>query len=832
MDVRTQGITLCVFVESLNMPLTPLTPDQLRRVSDPETFNFNTTADLSVAPEIIGQPRGTRAIEFGIDIDSPGYNIFVLGEEGTGRTTAIGRFLRNKAANRPTPQDWMYVQNFTEPHKPRALNLPAGLGSSLRDDMNGLVEHLKRSLPQAFEQETYLAEYNKIQNQFESDRDTMFATLAEKALAVNIAVVNTASGVAIAPTRDSKPLSPEDFESLPEAEQKELEAAREQIKDEMESMLHVLRNAEKAAREAQHQLNQRVATSVVDHYFDELRAKYTAHGETVFYLNEVEQDIVDHVNDFLPTDDSKGDAATQPKPDFRKYTVNLVVDHGKTQGAPVVVELNPTFAKLLGRIENESRFGTLLTDFTLIKIGALHAANGGYLVLRARDVFYEPLAWDALKRSLISGYVRTEDITSRTGFGATKTLDPEPIPLDLKVVLVGSPDIYYDLLHLDEDFGSIFKVKADFVSEMPRTDENEHQYALFIATLCVEEKLHPFDRGAVAKVIEYGSRVIGDQYKLSVRLGEVADLLREANYWAGITQHEVVSADDVLKALDEKFYRHNKTEELLRERILEGSVFIDTSGAVVGQINALSIVDYGDHPFGLPSRVTARTFVGHGGISQIDRDTNMTGPIHNKGLLTLISYFNSTYATHRSISFSAQITFEQNYNGIEGDSASCAELCALLSSLSGHPIKQSIAITGAVNQKGDILPIGGVNEKVEGFFTVCHARGLTGEQGVIIPQTNVRDLMLRENVLAAVKEGKFNIYAVSTVSEAIEILTGAPAGERKDNKFPDKTLHHAVEKRLRELAKGHDRDRDDDEKKKPHKKKRAVKKKPIRRRKR
>ncbi len=813
------------------MPLTPLTLDQLRHISDPEAFHFDTTADLSVAPEIIGQPRGTRAIEFGIDIDSPGYNIFVLGEEGTGRTTAIGRFLRNKAERRPIPQDWMYVQNFAEPHKPRALNLPAGLGSALRDDLNGLVEHLKRSLPQAFEQETYLAEYNKIQNQFESDRDSMFATLAEKALAVNITVMNTASGIAIAPIRDNKPLSPEEFESLPDAEQKELEAAREQIKDEMESMLRVIRNAEKSAREAQRQLNQLVAASIVDRHLDELKTKYALYDETVFYLNEVRQDIIEHVTDFLPSDDAKGDAATQPRPDFRKYTVNLVVDHSKTQGAPVVVELNPTFAKLLGRIENESRFGMLLTDFTLIKTGALHAANGGYLVLRARDVFYEPLAWDALKRSMISGYVRTEDITSRTGFGATKTLDPEPIPLDLKVVLVGSPDIYYDLLHLDEDFGTIFKVKADFVSEMPRTNENEHQYALFIATRCAEEKLRPFDRGAVAKVIEYGSRLIGDQYKLSVRLGEVADLLREANYWAGIAQHDGVSVGDVLKALDEKFYRHNKSEELLRERILEGSVYIDTSGAVVGQINALSIVDYGDYPFGLPSRVTARTFVGHGGISQIDRDTNMTGPIHNKGLLTLISYFNSTYATHRSLSFSAQITFEQNYNGIEGDSASCAELCALLSSLSGHPIKQSIAITGAVNQKGDILPIGGVNEKVEGFFTVCHARGLTGDQGVIIPQTNVRDLMLRENVLEAVKENKFHIFAVSTVSEAIEILTGVPAGDRKDGRFPDKTVHHAAEKRLRELAKGHDRDRDEDEKK-PQKKKRVVKKKPIRRRKR
>jgi lon-related putative ATP-dependent protease len=820
---------LCVFVESLYMPLTPLTLEQLRRVSDPASFKFNTTAELSVAPEIIGQPRGTRAIEFGIDIDSPGYNIFVLGEEGTGRTTAIGRFLRNKAEHRPRPQDWMYVQNFTEPHRPRALNLPAGLGSTLRDDMNGLVEHLKRSLPQAFEQETYLAEYNKIQNQFESDRDTMFATLAEKALALNITVVNTASGIAIAPIHNGKPLSPEEFESLPELEQKELEAAREQIKDEMESMLRVIRNAEKATREAQRQLNQNVAASVVDRHLDELRTKYSAHSETVFYLNEVRQDIVEHVTDFLPSDDSKGDAATQSRPDFRRYTVNLVVDHSKTQGAPVIVELNPTFAKLLGRIENESRFGMLLTDFTLIKTGALHAANGGYLVLRARDVFYEPLAWDALKRSMISGYVRTEDITSRTGFGATKTLDPEPIPLDLKVVLVGSPDIYYDLLHLDEDFGTIFKVKADFVSEMPRTSENELQYAQFVATRCAEEKLLPFDRGAVAKVIEYGSRLIGDQYKLSVRLGEIADLLREANYWAGMARHDVVGVDDVLKALEEKFYRHNKSEEILRERILEGSVYIDTNGSVVGQVNALSIVDYGDHNFGIPSRVTARTFVGHGGISQIDRDTNMTGPIHNKGLLTLISYFNSTYATHRSLSFSAQITFEQNYNGIEGDSASCAELCALLSSLSAHPIKQSIAITGAVNQKGDILPIGGVNEKVEGFFTVCHARGLTGDQGVIIPQTNVRDLMLRENVLEAVKENKFYIYSVSTVSEAIEILTGVPAGERKDNKFPDKTVHHAAEKRLRELARGHDRDEDD---KKPRKKKRAVKRKPIRRRKR
>ncbi|MBI3243753.1 MAG: AAA family ATPase [Chloroflexi bacterium] len=813
------------------MPPTPLTPSQLRRVCDPASFNFETTADLPVSSDIIGQPRGLKAIEFGIGIDSPGYHIFVLGEEGTGRTTAIGRFLRERAAGRPTPQDWMYVNNFAEPHKPRALNLSAGLGVALRDDMAALIDYLRRNLPQAFEQESYLEARNQGRRNFEADRSRLFDEFQHKAVAAGFVLLQTPGGWMLNPARNGQPLTTEIYEALPEAERKNFEAVGRELNDDLENMLRAIRNLERAAKDAQRDLNRQVGAAVADGHLNDLKAKYAASEETILYLNEVRQDVIDHVADFLPVDDAQPESGVKPPPpDFRQYTVNLVVDHSRTQGAPVVVELNPTYGKLLGRIEQESRFGVLTTDFTLIKTGALHAANGGYLVLRARDVFYEPLAWDALKRSLLSGYVRTEDIPARAG--STKTLDPEPIPLDLKVVLVGVPWVYYHLFDTDEDFGSIFKVKADFSSRMPRTPETEGQYAGFIAARCAEEKLRPFDRGAVAKVIEYGARAADDQFKLSARFGEVTDLLREANHCAARAGRETVTATDVMAALDEKVYRSNKVEEALRNDILEGSVFIDTEGSAIGQVNALSVTDSGDYAFALPSRLTARTFVGHGGIGQIDRETNLAGPLHNKGVLTLSSFFNATYAAHRSISFSAHITFEQNYGHIEGDSASCAELYALLSSLSGHPVKQSLAVTGSVDQKGRVEPIGAVNEKIEGFFAVCVARGLTGDQGVLIPAANVRELMLNEKVVAAVEAGRFHVWPVETVDEGIEILTGVPAGVRKDGRFPDNTLHAAVQKRLRELMKGHDREHDEDRERQPPKKavkkKRPAKKRPTR----
>lgn len=812
------------------MPPTPLTLSQLRRVCDPNSFNFETTADLPIESDIVGQPRGTRAIEFGIDIDSPGYNIFVLGEEGTGRTTAIGRFLREGAASRLTPQDWVYVNNFAEPHKPRALNLPAGLGGQLRDDMGTLVEGLKRNLPRAFEQESYLDARKQLQHLFEAERDKLFADFETKANTFNFTLIRAPSGWALNPTRNGQPLSPEAYATLPEAERNTVDSAERDLGDDLEALLHTVRALEKNTKDSHRTLNQQVAASVVDSPLNDLKTKYAAHEETVFYLGEVRQDLVEHVSDFLPAEDARPDSGAMAAPDFRQYMVNVVVDHSRAQGAPVIIELNPAYSKLLGRIEHESRYGALATDFTLIRTGALHAANGGYLVLRARDVFYEPMAWDALKRSLLSGFVRTEDIPVRAGYTATKTLDPEPIPLRLKVVLVGMPDMYYHLFHEDEDFSSIFKVKSDFSSDMPRTPENERQYALFIAARCAEEKLRPFDRSAVAKVIEFGSRAADDQQKLSVRFGEVTDLLREANYWAGRAgRAAAVTAGDVQIALEEKIYRANKIEERLRNDILEGGIFIDTAGSAVGQVNAITVSDSGDYTYGLPTRVTARTFVGHGGIGQIERDINMAGPIHNKGLLTLTSFFNATYAAHRSIAFGAQITFEQNYHGIEGDSASCAELFALLSSLSGQAIKQSLAVTGSVNQKGEVQPIGAVNEKIEGFFAVCDARGLTGDQGVLIPATNARELMLSEKVMAAAAAGKFHIWPMATIEEGLEILTGVPAGARDEHgRFPEHTVHHSVQKRLRELARGHDRDHDEDHRpaeKKPARKKKTVKKK-------
>jgi lon-related putative ATP-dependent protease len=817
------------------MPLVALHPSQLRRSTDPTAFTFNTTADVTPLVDIIGQPRGTQAIEFGIDIASPGYNIFVLGEEGTGRTPVIKQFLNNHAAQRPVPQDWMYVNNFADPLKPRALNLPPSFGRQLRNDMTVLVENLIAALPQAFEQTPYLEARNRARLQYELEREALFDALQNKAAALDLTIVRDASGLVIRALRDDKPLTSDEYKALPAEERSKIDSARHQLESELESAIRASQVLEQKAKADRVALDQQVAASVVDVWLDELKAKYAAYEETVLYLNEVRRDIVENVDEFLPPAEPST-PPIDPKVAFRKYTINLVIDHSNTQGAPVVLELNATYPKLFGRIEYESRLGTLFTDFTLIRIGALHAANGGYLILRVHDVFADSVAWEALKRSLFTGFVRTEDVNRATPTPpTTKTLEPEPIPLDLKVVLIGPPHAYYDLNEYDEGFRALFKVKADFAYEMTRTSEAERQYAGFIAARCTEEGLRPFDRGAVARVIDFGARAAGDQEKLSVRFSEVANLVREANYWAGKAGRDVVTVDDVRCAIDQFIYRANKNEQIQRERILEGSVFIDTKGEALGQLNGLSVIDPGDYGYGLPTRVSVRTSVGHGGVSHLDRDTGMAGQIHNKGLLTLSSYFSATYASTRSVSFAAQITFEQNYSGIEGDSASAAELCALLSNLSGYPVKQGLAITGSVNQKGDIQPIGGVNEKIEGFFGVCDARGLTGEQGVIIPQSNVRDLMLNDKVIAAAEQGLFHIYAVTTIDEAIELFTGVKAGGRtKDGRWPEKTVHSAVQKRLRELNKGHERDEDEEEERKAERRKRERRrppppKKPIKR---
>ncbi|HEY74823.1 MAG TPA: AAA family ATPase [Thermoflexia bacterium] len=777
---------------------TELTPEQLRRVCDPASFSFETTADLPLTSDIIGQPRATRAIEFGLRMKGPGYNIFVLGPEGTGRTTIIQRFLTQRAVQEPTPDDWVYVHNFRQPRQPRAIRLPSGVGARFQQDMADLVRQLRQTIPRAFEGDAYQEDRKRVEQTFQEMQDRLLRELDEQARTRGFAVLRTASGLALVPVKDGRPIPPEAIAELPPKEQERLKGIHRELSAIAEKTVHQLREREREAQEALQRLDREVASYVVGHAVDELKERYKDFPEVEEYLEEVRADIVARVETFKKGEPPPEEMGPSPAGPFRRYLVNLLVDNSGQEGAPVVVEPHPTYANLVGRIEHEIRMGAATTDFTMLKAGALHRANGGYLVLRARDVLSDPRAWGALKRALIDGQISLEE--QGEGLISPVTLDPEPIPLDVKVVLVGSPSLYYYLYAVDEDFRDLFKVRADFSGDMERTPENEHLYALFIRARCEEEGLRPFDRTGVARMVEYGSRLAADQNRLSVRFGEIANLLREANYWAGEAAREVVTGEDVERAIAEWTYRANRLEEEIQRAVVEGMVLITTEGEVVGQVNGLSLSAVGGYVFGRPIRITARTYVGRGGVVDIQREVKLSGPTHGKGVLTLAAYLGGQYALEQALTLSASLSFEQTYDEIRGDSASLAELYALLSSLADLPIRQGIAVTGSVDQHGRVQPVGGVTHKIEGFFETCKRRGLTGDQGVIIPAANVRNLMLRSEVVEAVAEGKFHIYPVATVDEGIEILTGVPAGERdEEGKFPEGTVHARVLARLREF---------------------------------
>ncbi len=779
------------------MPIDPLKPAQLRRICTKDHFSFETTADIVSKGAIIGQPRGARAIEFGIGIRSHGYNIFVLGETGTGRTTAIKKFLEEKTAEQPTPAGWLYVHNFSVPHCPRVIKFAPGEGVAFKRQMEDLLYYLRQDLPKAFDTDQYREEVEKLREEVNEERDQIMQAVQHEAAANGFTLLRTASGLSLAPVADGQVMSPELIQQMSEEERQKLEKTGANLGEKLEKAFVSLRQIEITLTEKLYELNQKVAKVALAHHFDKLRRQYQQYDDVQLYLDEMQQDVLEHLADFVPAEEQK------EAPDLRRYEVNVFVDNSETSGAPVIVEPNPTYANLIGRIEYELKFGAMVTHFSNIKAGSLHRANGGYLVLNARDLLRNQYAWEALKRA-----IKQEEIViqSPTAINAgnqalAKSLDPEPIPLDVKVILMGSPRLYYMMYHMDVEFSELFKVKADFGSTMPRDREHEDEYARFIATRCHEESLLHFDRSAVAKVIELGSRLCSHQDKLSARFGIIADVVREASFWAKQKEKEVVTGEEVRKAIDERQYRANEAEENNLELMEEGAVMVSTEGHVVGQVNGLSVLDLGDYSFGQPSRITAQTYMGEAGVIQIEREVNMAGPIHNKGLLTLIGYLGGKYAQEQPLSLSASVAFEQNYGGVDGDSAASTELYALLSSLSGKAIDQGIAVTGSVNQNGEIQPIGGASEKIEGFFKVCHSRGLTGKQGALIPIGNVKHLMLNEEVINAVDAGKFHVWAVSAIDEGIELLTGVQAGVRDDaGNYAVDTIHALVQERLRQLA--------------------------------
>jgi lon-related putative ATP-dependent protease len=788
-----------------------LTPEQLRRTCDPSIFPFKSTADIPPLEGVIGQDRALGAVRFGIHIKSQGYHMYALGPVGTGKRTIIRKFLVKDAANKPVPDDWLYVNNFEDEDKPHALRLPAGKGREFRDDMDHLVEDLKSDVPRAFEGKEYEQEREKIEEEFQNKSKRLFEKLNEKAQERDFGLVQTPQGLMIVPVKKGELLTPDELEKLSEKEQQRIEHGREELQEEMRETMRLVQELQKEGKKRARELDRRVVGFAVDHLIDDFKEKYAEHEGIGRYLEEARAFLLKNVHTFRQIKQME-EAPKQQRlamammsggrqPSFDEYRVNLIVDNSEAKGAPVCMESNPTGPNLIGRIEHMGQFGALVTNFRMIKGGALHVCNGGYLMLDVFDVLTKPLAWHVLKRALKNREIEIESMGEAYGLITTRTLQPEPIPLDIKVILIGDPFIYYLLYNHDPDFQELFKVKADFETRIDWDDETAEQYAHFIGSVCREEGLKHFAPSGVSKVVEYGSRLTSHRRKVATKFGEVVDLVRQASYWAGTNGNEFVQGEDVKKAIDEQIYRSNRIEERLREMIEEGTIFIDTEGEVVGQVNGLAVLPIGDYAFGKPSRVTARTHMGSNGVVNIDREAKLGGRIHNKGTMILSGYLGGKYALNVPLTLSASITFEQLYEGVEGDSASSTELYALLSSLSELPIRQELAVTGSVNQRGEVQAIGGVNEKIESFFEVCRAKGLTGSQGVMIPAANCTHLMLREHVVAAVAEGKFHIYPVATIDEGITLLTGTEAGERQDDgSYPEGTINSLVQGRIRELA--------------------------------
>jgi len=750
---------------------------------------------------MIGQERALDATTFGIGVRHPGYNLFVLGPPATGKTTTMERLLAGAARDEPVPSDHCYVHNFTDPYRPIAIEVPAGRGRELRDEMARLVEECKARLPRAFEGEEFERQKAKILEDLNQRQAREMETLEGAAKGAGFVLVRTPTGLAVAPAPRGKPLSQEEFNALPEAAKGRIAAAASELEGRLETTLRQLRQFEREAREAHQKLVGEVAAAATRQLIHELRERFKGLASVQGYLDDVEKDLVSHAEEFRTVGEGKPALPFLPPPGafLDRYRVNVLVDRGGAKGAPVVVEQNPTHANLVGRIEHRAHFGALVTDFTLIRAGALHRANGGYLLLEAKDVLRHFQAWEALKKALTSRSVRIEEPLEEFRMVTTAGLAPGPIPLSVKVVLIGSPIYYYLLYALDEDFRELFKVKVDFDDSLPRTREAELLYARFVGGACRDHNLCPFAPDGVARLVEHGSRLVSHQGRLSSRLGVLLDLVRDAAFYAGQRGHARVTGDDVSHAIAQKIYRSNLIEERVARMIAEGTLLIATDGEAIGQVNGISVLSTGDHAFGRPSRITVRTYAGEPGVVDIEREAKLGGPIHSKGVMILTGFLAGRYARERPLALSASVTFEQHYEEIEGDSASSAELYALLSSLGGFPLAQSIAVTGSVNQRGEIQPVGGINEKIEGFFDVCRARGLTGRHGVMIPETNARHLMLREDVVEAVQAGTFHVHAVGTVDEGLEILCGRPAGERQpDGRFPEGSLNAAVEQALEE----------------------------------
>lgn len=787
----------------------PLPVAELRRTVDPASLGFATTEDLEPADGLIGQERALRAIEFATSMSAHDFNLFVVGPPALGKTSAVHSFLAEKTKFTKPISDWIYVNNFEDPNRPRALELPCGRARALKTAMISALDELRQTIPAMFESEDYQARRRQIDESFKSGQEEAFEALNKKASEQNIAIVRTPVGIAMAPMHDGKVVKPEVFNTLPEEMRKSIQAKIEALQAELAQILQTVPKSDKERREKLSDLNAEFATVAVRQSLDDVEAMFGDLPHVLNYIKDCGKDIVKNIGIFLTTGEDDNQLIKQPvdisrDPRFRRYMVNIIVTHGsaETCKAPVIDELNPTYGNLVGRIEHIAQMGALLTDFLLLKPGALHRANGGYLLLDARKLLMFPFAWEALKRTLKAREIRIEQPAEQLGFVSTQTLDPEPIPLDVRVILFGDRELYYLLAQYDEDFKGLFKVEADFDDRISRSPENNHGYARLIASITKRHKLKPVDNTGVARLIEEGSRIADDREKLSIVVGQLADLVREADYWARKSGKDVITRAHVNRALEEAVQRADRVRDRAHETITRDIVLIDTRGEDVGQINGLAVWQLGSFSFGRPSRITARVRMGQGRITDIERESKLGGNLHTKGVMILWGFLAGRFAQDIPLALAATLVFEQSYGGVDGDSASSTELYALMSALAEVPIKQSLAVTGSVNQHGEVQAIGGVNEKIEGFFDICKANGLTGNQGVLIPKANVQHLMLREDVVDAVKEGNFAVYSVETIDQGIEILTGVKAGERgEDGSFEPGTINARVEERLRKFAK-------------------------------
>lgn len=781
-----------------------LKPDQLYRYCDPDQLPFDTTAELSDLTEIIGQERALEAVRFGINIPNSGYNIYALGPPGIGKHSLVTQLLAEPVQRRSPPSDWCYVNNFDDPRRPHALRLPPGRGRVLRDDMARLIEDLTTVIPAAFESDEYRTRAQEIEEEFKENQEKAIGELQRQAREQDIDLIRTPAGFAFAPSRAGEVLSPEEFERLPGDEQERISEKVAKLQEKLRAVIRQVPQWRQENRDKLRALNREVAISAAEHPLHNLREKYADLPQVVAYLDATQEDIISNIDDFRQREEPQPAILAltgEHAPSFRRYEVNLLVERGSEQVVPVLYEDNPTYQNLVGRLEHIAMMGALITDFTLIKAGALHRANGGYLLLDAQKVLTQPFAWEALKRALRSRELRIESVERLLSVISTMSLEPEPIPLDIKVVILGDRLLYYLLCEYDPDFADLFKVAADFEETLDRNPESQQLYAHLIATIARKNQLKPFKRNAVARIIEHSSRVCADTAKLSMHLRGVADLLHEADYYARTAQALDIDAEHVQLAIDAQERRADRLKERMQEAIQRGSVIITTEGAVTGQVNGLSVIELGGYTFGIPHRITARVRLGEGEVIDIEREVELGGALHSKGVLILSGFLGARYSPDLPLSLSASLVFEQSYGQVEGDSASSAELYALLSALSAAPLKQSLAVTGSVNQQGEVQAIGGVNEKIEGFFAVCKMRGLTGDQGVLIPAANVQNLMLRREVVEAAAKGLFHIYPVSTIDQGIALLTGIPAGEADaDGLYPEDSLNGRIQARLKEFA--------------------------------